>query len=123
MLKLDELIYGIPLSWNEETRGNERFTGKHPAAGQCTVSSLLIQRHCGGKIVRTEVGSGYAGIVHYFNELDGGIKIDVTGGQFKAISPYRKFKRDPDPSTYIFADTWDRVDLLESRVMDALAWR
>ena len=96
MLTLDDLIYGIPLSWGDDTRGNERAFGKHPAAGQCTVSSLLIQKHCGGKIVRCEVGAtGYSGIVHYFNELEGGVKVDVTGGQFKAISAYSGVAKRP----------------------------
>lgn len=120
-LTLDELVRAIPLCWNEETRGNEKFTGDHPAAGQCTVSALLIQRHCGGDIIRCQVGGdSYRRVVHYFNELDGGVKIDVAGGQFDRRSPYRLFQANPDPKVYIFNDTWDRVELLEWRVHDLL---
>src|SRR5437868_3133593 len=80
-LTLDQLIRAIPHVWSPETRGNDRYTGDHPAAGQCVVSSLLIQRHCGGEIIRCHVGGDY-GVVHYFNELEGGVKVDVTGAQF-----------------------------------------
>lgn len=120
-LTLDELVRAIPRAWNEDTRGNEKFTGTHPAAGQCTVSALLIQRHCGGDIIRCQVGGdSYRRVVHYFNELDGGVKIDVAGGQFDLRSPYRMFQRNPKQSLYIFNDTFDRVEHLEYRVLDVL---
>lgn len=122
-LKLDQLVHAIPLAWNEDTLGNEKRANKHPAAGQCTVSSLLIQRHCGGDIVRCAVGGEYRRTIHYFNELPGGVKIDVTGGQFDRRSPYRLFQVNPPEKIYIFDDTWHRVDLLESRVIDVLDGR
>jgi hypothetical protein len=121
VLTLTELVQVIPLAWNEETRGNEKRSGTHPAAGQCTVSSLLIQRHCGGVIVRCEVGgSTYARVIHYFNELDHGVIVDVTRAQFSHVKPFRKFKKNPDVSLYIFDDTRDRVDLLESRCLEII---
>lgn len=122
-LTLDQLVRAIPLAWNEDTLGNEKHASDHPAAGQCTVSSLLIQRHCGGDIVRCKVGGEYKRVVHYFNELPGGVKIDVTGGQFLKKSPHRMFWVNPPEKLYIFDDTWHRVDLLESRVMDVLDGR
>lgn len=122
-MTLDQLIRAIPLAWNDETLGNEKRANNHPAAGQCVVSSLLIQRHCGGDIVRCAVGGEYRRTVHYFNELEHGVKIDVTGAQFDRRSPYRLFKVNPDKKLYIFDDTWYRVDILESRVIDVLEGR
>lgn len=124
-LSLDQLVYAIPFAWSPETRGAERYSGQHPAAGQCVVSSLLIKRHCGGDIVYCQVGGNRQSdrTVHYFNELPGRVKVDVTAAQFLRVSPYRKFKVNPPENTYIFNDTWGRVDLLESRVLDVLDGR
>lgn len=120
-ISLSDLIEALPYAWNNETRGNEKYHGDHPAAGQCTVSSLLIQRHHGGEIVRCEVGgdSSYGRIIHYFNQIKGAW-IDSTAGQFSKRSPRRKFQVEPKESLYIFRDTWQRVDLLEYRVRDIL---
>jgi hypothetical protein len=122
-MNLDQLVWAIPESWNEETLGNEKRHGTHKAAGQCIVSSLLVQRHCGGIIVRCNVGRTYNIAVHYFNELPGGVMIDTTRAQFKSVSPYSSFKKNPPEDTYIFKDTWARVDILEDRCMKALSWR
>lgn len=123
MFTLEQLITHLPLAWNEETRGNDkspRSTTGHMAAGQCIVSSLLVQRHFGGIIVRCEVGGDvYNRITHYFNDI-GGVMIDTTRAQFSNQAPYRKFKKNPDVSTYVFNDTWYRVDLLERRVLELL---
>jgi len=125
-VNLDELVRGIPLAWNDETRGDDAFKGYLPpnyrtnmAAGQCIVSSLLIQRHLGGNII----GCKITNIPHYFNELPGGIWVDVTRSQFtgpKTTSSVREIKRNPPESSYIFEGTWDRVDLLEYRVRDII---
>jgi len=117
MLTLSELVTAIPHCWSVETRGGESFTGKHPAAGQCTVSSLLIQKYCGGSIIGCTVGSSkYSHVKHYFNELPGGVRVDVTAGQFSKQRVMRQFKVNPDGSTYIFGDTWARVEILEHAV-------
>lgn len=121
-LALGDLVRAIPEVWCPETRGNESYTGDHPAAGQCVVSSLLIQRHCGGDIIRCQVGGeSWRRVVHYFNELPGGVKIDVTGAQFDRRSPYRMFQVNPPVKRYIFNDTWERVDLMEWLVKQWLA--
>lgn len=114
-LTLGDLIHTIPLAWSAETRGKETFRGKSPAAGQCTVSSLLIQRHCGGIIMACAVGRA----PHYFNDING-VWIDVTRQQFPRTWPYRSLKKEPAPSSYIFSDTWDRVELLEQRCLEIL---
>ncbi len=126
-LRLDELVRAIPLAWTDETRGDDAFKGYLPAnyrtnmtAGQCIVSSLLIQRHCGGVII----GCKITNIPHYFNELSGGIWVDVTRSQFtgpKTTSSVRDIKRNPAKDLYIFEGTCERVDMLEYRVRDILA--
>lgn len=132
-MNLDQLIFAIPLAWSDETRGNDRDKKNgtdHPASGQCIVSSLLVQRHCGGDIVRCSVGGeSYNQAIHYFNEI-GGVMIDTTRAQFSPQKPYRKFKKNPDKKLYIFPgaapdilSTWDRVDLLQDRCFEILAQR
>lgn len=117
MIPLGDLIRAIPEAWSDETRGNEHREGRHPAAGQCTVSSLLIRRHHGGRIIGCVVGATR----HYFNDLEG-IWLDVTRAQFGArMWPYKKITPDPSPTSFIFNDTWDRVDILENRVMRVLS--
>lgn len=118
MFTLDELVYAIPLAWNPETSGKPE--GTHPADGQDLVSALLVYRYCGGVILHCEVGGEYRRDPHYLNELDGGVRVDLTAGRFRKQSPMRKFKKkdSKDPQ-----DVLDRVDILESRVEDVLAWR
>lgn len=118
-MTLEELIRALPLAWNSDTLGNEKHASDHPASGQCTVSSLLIQRHCGGDIIRCEVGGDSGRIIHYFNEING-TWVDSTTSQFLLRSPRRKFLKNPNPQTYIFNDTLYRVDMLEYRVRDVL---
>lgn len=135
-ISLDDLIYATPKAWNEETRGNDRSTrsnSKQMAAGQCIVSSLLVQRHHGGHIIRCQVGGDtYSRITHYFNELDGGVTVDLTRAQFDGLDrrkPHRLFVKNPPTSTYIFngdtnvLGTMDRVNILEDRVLEVLSWR
>lgn len=126
-LSLDDLVYAIPKAWNAETLGNEKRVGDHPAAGQCVVSSLLVQRHHGGIIIRCEVGGeSWNRVRHYFNELEGGVTIDTTRAQFGGNGwrkPHRLFLKNPPTKTYIFDDTWHRVEILEERVREVLSWR
>jgi len=129
MITLDDLVYAIPLAWTNETRGDDKYKGYVPegyrttmAAGQCIVSSLLVQRHQGGNIM----GCHVTDIPHYFNELENGMWVDTTRSQFvghKSVSSIRKVKRNPKAKGYIFDDTRERVDLLERRVEEALSWR
>lgn len=130
-ISLDDLVYAIPKAWSEETRGNDkspRSTSTHIAAGQCIVSSLLVQRHHGGDIVKCVVGRTYNTVVHYLNDING-VMIDLTRAQFKSVSPYSQFKKNPDPKTYIFngdanvLGTVERVNILEDRVLEVLSWR
>lgn len=74
--------------------------------------------------MRCVVGPGANAIVHYFNSFHG-VWIDSTAAQFKSQSPRRKFKKNPPEDTYIFPPkppnilgTWDRVEILEQRVLE-----
>lgn len=121
-MNLQDLLWAVPRAWNDDTRVAVQGMGNHPAAGQSVPSSLLIQKHFGGQIVFCEVGgSTYNRTYHWFNDLDG-VMVDVTRAQFKNQLPYRKFKKVPLNNKWP-VDTWQRVDLLEDRVLDLLANR
>lgn len=120
-MRLDELLWAIPLAWSPETRDppGARYAPVESvnlaAKGQCIASTLLIQKHCGGNMIRCVIG-GKSTVPHYFNELPYGIWVDVTRSQFLSRSPVRQLKRNPDKKLWEFKDTWERVDLLERRV-------
>lgn len=119
MLTLDDLLYAIPLAWNEETSGIKHAVA-HPAVSQDIATVILIQRHCGGEIIHCEVGGDNGRTNHWFNEIDG-VWIDLTAKQFLNRSPRRKFKAVTNKK---FGQPYiDRADILERRVEDVLAWR
>jgi len=120
-IDLGDMLEALPLAWNDDTR---RVYAPHhsdsPAAGQCVVSSLLIQKHFGGKLIRCRVQPPGESLVHYFNEVNG-MMIDSTRSQFGPIYPtYSNFWPDPPVDLYIFPGTWESVRLLESRVLDIM---
>lgn len=125
MLTLDELIWAIPQAWNTETlypASGSRYAVKfdNPATGQCLVSTLLVRRHLGGDLMRCGVGQAGYRTVHYFNQLENGMWIDVTRSQFSSRSPVGDIKKNPDPKLWEFGDIWERVALLERRVTECL---
>lgn len=66
-------------SWSAETSADsERWTRANPAWGQCAVSSLVVQDHLGGELLRCHAPGGS----HYFNALPDGSWLDTTGEQF-----------------------------------------
>jgi hypothetical protein len=61
--------------WSLET--SSRYTPDNPSRGQCSVTSLVIQDHFGGEIMKTRVGN----IWHFYNKI-GDRFFDFTSGQF-----------------------------------------
>lgn len=117
---LDQLAYALPLAWHEETR-EPSFEGQPIVEGQCTTSSLLVQRHLGGNMMRCSVGGEtWRGTVHYFNELPSGMWLDTTRVQFEYKSPVRLIQRNPPKKLYMFRDTMEQVDTLEFWVQEVL---
>lgn len=69
----------IRAAWCRETSADpEGWTPENPAWGQCAVTALLVQELFGGDLIRVEVASGS----HYYNKLDDGTVLDLTGEQF-----------------------------------------
>jgi hypothetical protein len=78
----------IVASWGSDTRyASERFMAHgrpgDPARGQCGATALVVQDLLGGEILVGDVlvGSERLG-VHYWNRLDDGEVLDVSGAQF-----------------------------------------
>jgi hypothetical protein len=79
----EKLIKAIKESWGPDTVYNdpdldlnkEAFE-ENPARGQCVISSLVVQDYLGGEIVT------WTATPHYWNKLEDGTIIDVSGEQF-----------------------------------------
>ncbi len=81
-MTLDALTQALYESWGKDTAyKNDRgkWTEINRAAGQCTVTAMIINDYFGGKIYR-----GYSkknNLYHYWNIIDGK-KVDLTASQF-----------------------------------------
>lgn len=108
-LTLTELVEYTPLIWDERTLHKD---------SQAYVTAHLIHKHCGGHILSAKVGGEYTRKPHFLNELEGGVRVDLTAGQFLYRSPHRLFQRiipSKDP------DILDKVEYLEYRVRDIMS--
>ena len=74
-------------AWSAETSG--KWRPDNPAAGQCSVTALVVQDELGGEILKTDV----AGAWHFYNRIDGR-RVDFTMSQFDSPIGY-----DDLPST------------------------
>lgn len=124
-LTLTELEQLIRSCWRSTTCDETdvaRWSPEHPAIGQCTSTTYVLNDLLGGRLLGAEVtapdgsGRGY----HYWNLLDCGLEVDLTLEQFtdgevvgvplvmERISP------TPDPGA-------ERYLELRRLVLDALA--
>jgi hypothetical protein len=78
----------IAASWGPDTRfASDRYMARgrpgDPARGQCGATALVVQDLLGGDLLMGDVlvGSERLG-VHYWNRLDDGEVVDLSGGQF-----------------------------------------
>lgn len=62
-------------SWSIETGRQWRID--NPAAGQCGVTSLVVNDELGGDILKTDVNGAW----HFYNSIDGK-RVDFTMSQF-----------------------------------------
>ncbi len=93
MISLSDLIYALP-----------------KLAGSPLENAVLIQRHCGGTIIKSTLGANY----HYHNNLDG-VWVDVSRKKFgKRAWPYRSIVLDYKVTA--------PVDELEEKVLELLSW-
>jgi hypothetical protein len=68
--------------WSART--SSKWSSEKPSRGQCSVTSLVLQDHFGGEILRTPTAAGW----HYYNRIDG-LRLDLTADQFSNPLEYR----------------------------------
>lgn len=113
---LESLTSAIRASWSADS-AVRASANTHPSAGQCAVSSLIVQDYLGGELLRSIV----AGESHYWNRLPDGTEVDVSRDQFDS------FESELPPSArdreYVlsFPDTRRRYLLLRAKVEERLA--
>lgn len=117
-LTLDRLLDVLVQCWDEDTTQNpDGWDPDRPAAGQCAVSSMVIQSYFGGELLR---GVTNKGTVHYWNQLDNGAWVDATRSQFDPDELITEYVVRPPDYLYKFQDTVDRYMTLLGRVQIAL---
>lgn len=102
----------LRMCWSERT--SKQWSAGNPAAGQCSVTALVVQDHFGGRILKTRIGDAY----HFYNEIGGSVH-DLTSSQFEQEVTYmdlqstrREAAADCSPGEYeelkrLFAQRWD----------------
>jgi len=79
----EELILGIlKKCWS--IKSSSVWTKENPAKGQCGVTSLVINDHFGGKILKTKLPNGRW---HFYNSINGR-RFDFTCSQFEMPVEY-----------------------------------
>jgi hypothetical protein len=71
----DDVQRALRNAWSLSTAS--QWTASNPAAGQCNVTSLLIQDLFGGELLKTPLPAGD----HFYNRI-GGRRYDFTASQF-----------------------------------------
>lgn len=90
-----ELYARLTAAWSAET--SSRWRPDNPAAGQCSVTALVVQDMLGGDILKTRTPGG----THFYNRI-GGIKWDFTISQFDRPIPFEDL---PSSREEAMADT------------------
>lgn len=121
-----ELERAFRQSWSADTTclaaaSRARWRPDGPAYGQCGPTALVVQDLLGGVLLIADVtGGDEENEVHYWNQLPGGLEIDLTREQFKPhriIGKPRIVVRPPQgPLAYA-----EEYQLLRARVFSALA--
>lgn len=78
---LIDLYEKLREAWSAETGG--KWRPDNPAAGQCSVTALVVQDELGGEILKTDVDGAW----HFYNRIDGR-RIDFTMSQFDSPIGY-----------------------------------
>jgi hypothetical protein len=108
----ETLLAALRASWSRETSSGWRED--NPARGQCNVTALVVQDHCGGEILKTPTPEGW----HFYNRV-AGLRHDLTAGQFAAPPVYENVLADREEA--LSGTTAERYTLLASRVSATLA--
>ncbi len=108
----DALGRMLPECWS--IASSSKWRPENPAAGQCSVTAILVQELCGGDILKTRVGADW----HFYNLL-GGVRRDFTESQFDAPISYDDV---PSHRADALADTSsEQYEALKSRVLAGVA--
>ncbi|MFG2986762.1 alpha/beta fold hydrolase [Streptomyces sp. NPDC048258] len=122
---LADVEAAIRAGWSAETCEPANVTGipwtaENPAWGQCDITAVVVQDIVGGELVLGEVfHDGRQEGYHWWNQLPGGIRIDLTREQFRrgeTVTPGRVVKRPPGR----LSRRWEEYQLLRQRVIDKL---
>ena len=107
-------------AWGPETSFDPAgWSTGNPAWGQCAVTALVVQDHCGGSILSGEVN----GIPHYWNRLATNEELDLTLGQFGRSAHHSKVQACDRVFILSYPDTVRRYQQLQQRVSSRLATR
>ncbi|MFB7467546.1 alpha/beta fold hydrolase [Streptomyces sp. NPDC056224] len=122
---LADVEAAIRAGWSAETAEPADITGipwtaENPAWGHCDITAVLVQDVVGGELVLGEVfHEGRQEGYHWWNQLPGGMRIDLTREQFRrgeTVTPGRVVKRPPGR----LSRRWEEYQLLRRRVIDKL---
>jgi hypothetical protein len=83
----DAVLRAIEAAWSRQS--STKWHPETPAAGQCSVTALLLLEMLGGRLLKTGIGDAW----HFYNEVDGA-RIDLTASQFAAPIHYDDLDTD-----------------------------
>lgn len=82
MISKDQILRILEDCWSHES--SSKYDSNNPSQGQCSVSSIVIQKKFGGRILKTKINDCW----HFYNELEGE-GIDFTKEQFSTPIDYQ----------------------------------
>jgi hypothetical protein len=110
----------LKTAWAPETSFDPAgWSSSNPAWGQCAVTALIVQDHCGGSIVSGEVN----GIPHFWNRLPTDEDLDLTLGQFGKAARHSRAQLCDRDFVLSYPETVRRYRQLQDRVSSNLTTR
>jgi hypothetical protein len=107
-------------AWAPETSFDPAgWSSRNPAWGQCAVTALIVQDHCGGTLVSGEVN----GIPHYWNRLPTEEDLDLTLSQFGKAARHSRAELCDRDFVLSYPETVRRYHRLQDRVTSHLTTR
>lgn len=110
----------LQTAWAPETSYDPAgWSPSNPAWGQCAVTALIVQDHCGGTIVTGEVN----GVPHFWNRLPTDEDLDLTLGQFGNAARRSRAQLCDRDFVLSYPETVRRYRQLRDRVSSNLTTR
>lgn len=114
------LQIALRTAWAPETSFDPTgWSPSNPAWGQCAVTALIVQDHCGGALVCGEVN----GIPHYWNRLPTDEDLDLTLSQFGDAARHARARICDREFVLSYPETVRRYRQLQDRVTSHLSVR